>query len=358
MELTQYMNDAIGQMIREAMFSSRRNPKEARFLAHAAGTQRSAARKRLKAEAAGKPVPPFLIASVATRCNLHCAGCYARANRTCTDESNNAEMSAARWGQLFREAKAMGVSFALLAGGEPLERSDVLEEAAASGLLCPVFTNGTLFTAGNLLLFDQNRSLIPVVSLEGRRVQTDGRRGPGVYDTVQRALADMKRLGLFFGVSVTVTTDNLKTVTEASFLSFLHEVGCRLVFYVEYVPVDGSVEIAPGETERLFLKERLAALRNSSQYNSMLLISFPGDEKALGGCLAAGRGFFHINAFGDAEPCPFSPYSDVNLRAGSLQDALSSALFSRIRESGLEADGHAGGCALFARRNEVAGLLK
>lgn len=44
----------------------------------------------------------------------------------------------------------------------------------------------------------------------------------------------------------------------------------------------------------------------------MVFLSFSGDEKYVGGCLAAGRGFFHINANGEVEPCPFSPYSDVN----------------------------------------------
>lgn len=356
MELTQYMNEAIGRMVRDVILSSRLSPKELRFLTQAAKTQREAARKRLHAETSGNPVPPFLIASVATRCNLHCSGCYARANHTCTDQIAKTEMSAARWGELFREAKAMGVSFALLAGGEPLARPDVLDEAAASGLLCPVFTNGTLFTPEMLARFDGHRNLIPVVSLEGDQEQTDRRRGHGVYNSVRRAMADMDRLGLFFGVSITVTVENLRAVTEETFLSSLYGIGCRLVFFVEYVPVDGSVELAPGEAERGFLEQRLTALRD--QFPGILFLSFPGDEKVLGGCLAAGRGFFHINAFGDAEPCPFSTYSDVNLRSGSLRDALNSMLFRQIRESGLEAEEHTGGCALFARRAEVAGLLQ
>ena len=356
MELTTYMNEAIGRMIRDAILSTRCNPRELRFLTQAAMKQQSASQRRLQAEACGTPVPPFLIASVATQCNLHCAGCYARTNHTCTDTAAKAELGAARWGELFREAEAIGVSFILLAGGEPLVRPDVLDEAAASGLLFPVFTNGTLFTPEIMSRFDQHRNLIPVFSLEGNREQTDRRRGPGVHDAVCRAMAEMKRLGLFFGVSVTVTRENVKTVTDESFLNFLQGNGCRLVFYVEYVPVDGNVELAPGDAERLFLEQQLTVLRE--HFPGILFLSFPGDEKALGGCLAAGRGFFHINAFGDAEPCPFSPYSDSNLRTGSLRDALSSVLFRQIRESGLEAEVHRGGCALFAHRTEVAGLLQ
>jgi MoaA/NifB/PqqE/SkfB family radical SAM enzyme len=77
---------------------------------------------------------------------------------------------------------------------------------------------------------------------------------------------------------------------------------------------------------------------------------------ALGGCLAAGRGFVHINAYGDVEPCPFSPYSDSSLTVMSLEQALASRLFRAIRDSDTldEADGR---CALWKRREWVKGLV-
>ena len=47
--------------------------------------------------------------------------------------------------------------------------------------------------------------------------------------------------------------------------------------------------------------------------------------------MAAGRGFFHINSHGSAEPCPFSPYSDTNVRDTSLRQALQSPLFTALQ---------------------------
>ena len=38
-----------------------------------------------------------------------------------------------------------------------------------------------------------------------------------------------------------------------------------------------------------------------------LFVNVPGDEKDFGGCLSAGRGFVHVSAEGDLEPCPFAP---------------------------------------------------
>ena len=89
----------------------------------------------------------------------------------------------------------------------------------------------------------------------------------------------------------------------------------------------------------------------------MVFISFPGDEKSSGGCVAAGRGFFHINSHGGAEPCPFSPYSDTNVRDSSLGEALDSHLFQSLRNGNYLMEEHAGGCVLYEKRKEVEALL-
>ena len=69
--------------------------------------------------------------------------------------------------------------------------------------------------------------------------------------------------------------------------------------------------------------ETLLAQRRS-EYADIIFLSFPGDEKALGGCLASGRGFFHIGPDGSAEPCPFSPFSDSNVAEMGVREALKS----------------------------------
>lgn len=89
----------------------------------------------------------------------------------------------------------------------------------------------------------------------------------------------------------------------------------------------------------------------------MILLSFPGDEKETGGCLAAGRGFFHINANGGAEPCPFSPHSDTSLKNVSLRQALQSPLFVSLKNSAMLMREHTGGCTLFELADKVTALL-
>lgn len=127
-------------------------------------------------------------------------------------------------------------------------------------------------------------------------------------------------------------------------------------YFVEFVPVtDDSRELAPGNVEREYLIAEIERLRKDCP--KMVYLSFPGDEKGTGGCVAAGRGFFHINSHGGAEPCPFSPYSDINVRDASLKEALHSRLFSELRNCGYLLEDHAGGCVLYEKRALVEKIL-
>ncbi len=91
------------------------------------------------------------------------------------------------------------------------------------------------------------------------------------------------------------------------------------------------------------IPELMTGLRR--QYPA-LFIAFPGDEEAYGGCLAAGRGFIHINPEGNLEPCPFAPYTDTNLTNLPLREALNSQLLKTIRENHDQLTETRGGCAL------------
>ncbi len=355
--LGEYLTGGVEKIVKGAVRATLKDPKESVFMARYALASREASKRRAELEEQGEHIPPFLIASITSSCNLHCAGCYARENHICSDGKAFAQLSAEEWEVIFREANELGISFILLAGGEPMMRRDVLQKAAEiPEILFPVFTNGTLMTDSYLQLFDQARNLVPIFSIEGDEKKTNERRGTGIYQSLIRAMDKIKENHLIFGASVTVTTSNLNEVVSEEFLSVLQERGCKVVIYVEFVPVTSdSTELAPQDAEREFLKEKLAELRE--KYPEMLFVSFPGDEKSSGGCLAAGRGFFHINPHGSAEPCPFSPYSDINVRDTSVREALHSRLFTALQDGDVLMEDHAGGCVLFERKDCVEALL-
>ena len=356
-DLQAYLTGGVERVVADAIKATLKNPRESAFMLRFAAASRSASGRRAELKQKGEHVPPFLIASITSKCNLHCAGCYSRCNNATVDSEPVAQLSDAEWLRIFSEADELGVSFILLAGGEPLLRRDIIEAAGErQNILFPIFTNGTFIDERYLALFDRCRNLVPIMSIEGNREVTDERRGKGVYDRLIANMDAFQTRGLIFGASVTVTTKNLKEVTSDAFIQSLSERGCKAVIYVEFVPVtEESKELAPGDAEREYLAAEIDRLRE--QVPEMVFVSFPGDEKSSGGCLAAGRGFFHINSHGGAEPCPFSPYSDVNVRDGGLKEAMNSPLFTALRSGDLLADDHKGGCVLYEKREQVEALL-
>ena len=356
-DLGAYLTNSVENIVKTAIRATLKNPKESAFMARYAISSSEASRRRAKAAKNGENSPPFLIASITSACNLHCAGCYSRQIHSCSDDAPQSQLTAGEWGKVFSDARELGIGFIILAGGEPLLRTDVVEAAGEiPEILFPVITNGTLLNDKYIQLFDKKRNLLPVLSIEGHETSTDQRRGTGVYRGLTGTMTRLKENGIIFGSSVTVTTENVREVTGDDFVGTLAESGSKVVFYIEFVSVEkGSAHLAPGDEEREYLEKRLAEIR--AAHPDMLFISFPGDEAAFGGCLAAGRGFFHINSHGGAEPCPFSPYSDINVKNTSLRQALQSPLFTALREQGVLTEQHSGGCVLFEQKEAVEALL-
>ena len=355
--LQDYLANGVEIIVKDALRASLKNPKEILFLRRFSKHTRKANEIRQKYDEDGQNIPAFLIASITSSCNLHCTGCYSRANNACSDDAPLNQLSGEEWGDIFNEAKDLGISFIVLAGGEPMLRQDVILKASNfPESLFPIFTNGTMLDEDYLKLLDKHRNLVPILSIEGGEEVTDSRRGEGVYSKLVDSMELMKKNNIIFGASLTFTKDNLSTLLSDEYIEKLHDFGCKVIFFIEYVPVNGeTIELAPSDNERELLFNEINRLRK--EYDDMLFLSFPGDEKTSGGCLAAGRGFFHINSHGGAEPCPASPYSDINVKDTSLLEALNSKLFKSLRDGGLLMDDHEGGCVLFEHEDEVKKLL-
>ncbi len=257
---------------------------------------------------------------------------------------------------ILRDARDLGVSMVALAGGEPLTRPEILDVAADfPELLFPLVTNGSLLDDAMLAKLETLRNVIPVISLEGLEFETDGRRGDGVYQRALDAMARLQERRIFFGTSLMVTRRNFGLVTSRRFVRDLVDRGARLFFYVDYVPIKAGTEhLIPSQTQRGLEPFTMMLLR--SEFRALFVAS-SASEAAYGGCMAAGGGFVHVSAEGDLEPCPFSPFSDTNLREVPLRVALQSRLLRNIRESGEHLSESDGGCALWAKRDWVQSMM-
>lgn len=358
--LAEYMNGSIRNIMATAYKNVLSNPREAKFAFKMQRLfEKSEKRRKKMAESEGLDVPPFLISSISTTCNLHCKGCYARSNGIAEDKESDrkATLTPEQWRHIFEEAAEMGINFSLLAGGEPMMRKDILEQVAeVKDMIFPIFTNGTLIGPSYMEFLRKNLNMVPIISLEGTAIGTDERRGQGVFKRAMQSMEMLKTENLFFGTSITVTTENMQLVTSADFINQLRGYGCKIVFYIEYVPTEPGTEHLAFSDAHVAQMEQVLEERRT-MYQDIIFLSFPGDEKALGGCLASGRGFFHIGPDGSAEPCPFSPFSDSNVIELGVRQALKSPLFKKIRAARALGWEHTGGCTLFEHREEIEQMM-
>ena len=352
MTATSTLNRGLRIFFSEFVRVSLRHPSQAAFFARTVLWQGRAARRRAREAGEGLTVPPIAIFSITNRCNLRCKGCYAQAiHRDSADE-----LPPERIRSLVAEADELGISFFVIAGGEPLVRPEIMEITRDfSHIVFLLITNGLLLHQPLIDQLMTQRNTVPVLSIEGSQAQTDDRRGEGVHEHLQKRMAQLKGAGIFFSLSFTVTRENFATVTDQAFLKSAFNAGCRLFFFIEYTPLrSGTDEWVITDEQRAEMKELVAGFRRGFK---AVFIAVPWDEEEQGGCLASGRGFVHISASGDLEPCPFAPYSDSSVRTTPLREALQSPFLQAMRENHSLFAETEGGCALWRNRETVEALL-
>ena len=144
--IQEYLADGVEGIVKDSMKACLKNPKESLFLVKFAKNTRKATKIRQDYEKKGQNIPVFLIASITSSCNLHCTGCYSRANDACSDDEPLNQLTGDEWDDIFKQARDIGISFIVLAGGEPMLREDVILKASNyPEILFPIFTNLTIF---------------------------------------------------------------------------------------------------------------------------------------------------------------------------------------------------------------------
>ena len=213
LDFNKIVTDSVGIFLKDALRTVVAHPSQAAFFVRTLRWQRKAAKIRQKWEAAGVHVPPILIFSVTHQCNLHCDGCYHHALR----QAPETELSDERLKKAVAEAKELGVSFIVFAGGEPLMKPSILDITREyPEILFLMFTNGLLLNNDDILKrIAEKRNVLPLVSLEGYQDDTDARRGRGVYAQVQKSIAKMKAKGIFLDLDGTIV-DSKEAYIEAA----------------------------------------------------------------------------------------------------------------------------------------------
>lgn len=272
-------------------------------------------------------IPWAILLDPTSACNLHCTGCWA------AEYGNKLNLSFEEIDSIIRQGKDMGVYMYIYTGGEPLVRKkDIIrlcEKHNDCIFLC--FTNGTLIDEAFADEMLRVKNFVPAISLEGFGEATDSRRGIGVYEKVLSAMEILRGKKLLYGISSCYTSVNWDSITAEDYYDMLIEKGAYFIWYFHYMPVgnDASPELLPTPEQR---KQVYRRIRDYRSRKPLFAMDFQNDAEFVGGCIAGGRRYFHINANGDVDPCVFVHYSDSNIREKTLLEAMRSPLFQAYHD--------------------------
>ena len=276
-------------------------------------------------------IPWVVLMDPTSACNLHCTGCWA------AEYGNRLNLSFEDMDRIVTQGKELGIYLYFFTGGEPLVRKDDIIRLCEKHDDCGfhAFTNGTLIDEKFCQDMKRVGNFSVAISLEGFNEVNDLRRGKGVFDKVMHAMDLMKQYGLIFGTSICYTSKNYKVVTSDEFLDMIIEKGARFSWYFHYMPVgnEASCELLPDPDQREYMYHRIREIRAMKGGKPIFAFDFQNDGEYVGGCIAGGRNYCHINPNGDVEPCVFIHYSGANIKKVDLLTALKQPLFMAYREN-------------------------
>ena len=272
-------------------------------------------------------IPWAILLDPTSACNLRCTGCWA------AEYGHKQNLTYEEIDSIINQGVKLGTHVYIYTGGEPLVRKHDLINLCEAHPDCAFlsFTNATFIDEEFVQDMIRVANFVPAISVEGFEEATDARRGEGTYAKVSRAMELLRENGLPFGVSCCYTSANASSIASEEFFDWLIEKGALFAWVFTYMPVGvgspTSLMVHADQREHLY-----RFIREMREKKPLFTLDFQNDGEFVGGCIAGGRRYLHINAAGDVEPCVFAHYANVNIRETSLLDALRSPLFMQYYE--------------------------
>ena len=321
------------------------------------------AKKREKLEEEGFKAPWFFVVSPTYACNLHCTGCYAY------EYKRGEGLSYPAFNRILREANELGIRWLTISGGEPFYYRDkktgktlldIAEEH--NDMYFQVYTNGTLLDEKTVERVAKLGNIAPAISQEGFKKETEERRGKGIWEKINKARKNLYKAGVLQGFSITVTKQNADVVSSDEFIDDLIDKNCSFGWYFIYIPIGRkpAVDFMPTPQQRNHLREKVWEWRSTKP---VFIGDFWNDGPWVGGCIAGGRKYFHINAQGDIEPCVFIHFAVDNIyklweKGQGLREAINSPFFLSIRKHQLNNDNWLTPCTIIDKPQYLREVVK
>jgi MoaA/NifB/PqqE/SkfB family radical SAM enzyme len=298
----------------------------------------------------GEYFPPFLYISVINSCNLRCQGCWVDVEAS-RDQIDLKEMN-----KLIDDAKRHGNSFFGILGGEPFMHPQLLDILAAHpDCYFQIFTNGQFITDEVAAQLRRVGNATPLISLEGREIVSDERRGrKDVLNKSLRGLDNCLRHRLLTGVATSVCQTNINELLTETWLRELIDRGVHYVWYHTYRPVgpqmSAHLALRPEQVTqvRRFIVEMRARM-------PIGMIDAYYDHQGQALCPMATGSSHHISPRGEIEPCPVIQFATENIRdqASIFEVMKNSAFLKDFREAAAQSTR---GCIVLERPDLIKAL--
>ena len=301
-------------------------------------------------------IPWLILFDPTMACNMHCVGCWSGTY------GHKANLTFEEMDKIVTEGKELGVYLYMMTGGEPMVRkADILKLCEKHhDCFFAAYSNSTLIDEELCQKIAELGNLTFMLSIEGTPETNDARRGDGHYAAVMKAMDLLKKYGIVYGTSICYTRDNIEAVTSDEFLRFIAEKGSRFGFYFHYMPVGNNAvpELMPTVEQRKKMIEKIRYVRSSESDIEFYPMDFQNDGEYVGGCIAGGRNYFHINSNGDAEPCVFIHFSDSNIREKTILEILQSPLFMEYHKGQPFNRNHLRPCPMLENPKLLRGMVE
>lgn len=299
----------------------------------------------------GEYFPPFLYISILNSCNLRCQGCWVDVT------APRKEIEIETLNATINDAKAHGNAFFGILGGEPFMHSrffDIIE--SHPDCYFQIFTNGQFITPKIAERLRQAGNATPLVSIEGREITSDQRRGnKDVFQRTMRGLEACLDSGLLTGVATSVCQSNIDELLSETWLEELIKRGVHYVWYHSYRPVGPNMNGLLGLTAEQLVRVRKFVVEQRAKAPIAIIDAYyDGAGKAL--CPMSTGISHHVGPGGDIEPCPIIQFATDNVRdpRGVFQTMRDSEFLKDFRQLSAR---HTRGCVVLERPDLVKDLV-
>jgi len=199
-------------------------------------------------------------------------------------------------------------------------------------------------------------NVTPLVSIEGREIVSDERRGKkDVYNKTLRGLDNCLRNRLLTGVATSLCQSNIDELLQESWLQELIDRGVHYVWYHTYRPVGPKMnsQLALRPDQLVKVRKFVVEMRTKMP---IAMIDAYYDHQGQALCPMSTGISHHINPRGDIEPCPIIQFAVENISdsRGAFDTMKSSAFLHDFRQLSARATR---GCVVLERPDLVKELV-